>query len=86
VEGNGRGPFQGTVPALFGKAEIIHTMPREFREANRRSLLQDNSHCTDIEYSCINWLNVIVRRSKYIIVGLKKKVLKANILFTNRKC
>ena len=53
------------MPALFGKAEIIHAMPQEFREANRRSLLQDSSHCTDTEYRCINWLNVIVRRSKY---------------------
>lgn len=72
LEENGRGLFQGTMPALFGKAEIIHAVFQEFRETNRRSLLQDNSQCTDTEYSCINWLNVIVRRSKYIIVGLEK--------------
>ena len=76
MEGNGRGPFQGAMPALFGKAEVIHAMPQEFREANPRSLLQDNSHCAGIEYSCISWLNVIVRRSKYIFVGLKKKRLR----------
>jgi hypothetical protein len=86
VEGNGRRPFLGTVLALFAKAEIIHAMSQEFREATRRSLLQDNSHGTGIDYSCISWLNVIVRRSKYIIVGLKKKTLKASILFTNRTC
>jgi len=86
VEGNGRGPFQGAIPALFGKTEIIHAMTQEFREANPRSLLQDNLHCTGIEYSCISWLNVIVRRSKYIFVGLKKKASKATILFTNRTC
>ena len=45
-------------------------MAQEFREATRRNLLQDSSHCTDTEYSCINWLNAIVRCSKYIIVGL----------------
>jgi len=73
VDGSGRDPFQGTVPALFGKAEIIHAMPQEFRKAIRRSLVQDSSHCTDTECSCIDCLNVIVRRSKYIIVGLKKK-------------
>ena len=73
MERNSRGPFQGTVPALFGKAEIILAIPQEFREVTGRSLLQDNSHTTGIEYSCINWLNVIVRRSKYIIFGLKKE-------------
>ena len=76
---NGRDLFQGTVPALFAKAEIIYAMSQEFREATRRSLLQDNSHCAGTEYRCMNWLNVIVRRSKYIIVGLKKKDLKASL-------
>ena len=57
MDGNGRDPFQGTVSALFGKAEIIHAVPQEFREANGRSVLQDSSHCAGTEYSCINWLN-----------------------------